>query len=228
MGFTTELTLAVTVVLSVTAQTVLVLGWPIPSLVLWTVIAATGAATVLSFAILAEYFPQEVSGRANAALNLLHVSAAFVLQSAMGIIIAQWPQTNGGYAVEAHEAAMTAGICVQLLSLGWFTLPRRRTLSATGQIYRLHPAARLKYPAIRLSRYAAIPLHQHEKLLTQHAVSWRLAAVASTLLCTGLSTALWAASTARSNPIQVFATDPSMLVSAWERRQSVSAAGRHP
>jgi MFS family permease len=89
----------------------------------WTVIAATGAVTVLSFAILAEYFPQEVSGRANAALNLLHVGAAFVLQSAMGIIIAQWPLTNGGYAVAAHEAAMTAGICVQLLALGWFALP---------------------------------------------------------------------------------------------------------
>ena len=72
---------------------------------------------MLSFAILAEYFPQEASGRANAALNLLHVGAAFVLQSAMGIIIAQWPQTNGGYAVAAHEAAMTAGICIQLLAL---------------------------------------------------------------------------------------------------------------
>ena len=82
---------------------------------------------MLSFAILAEYFPQEVSGRANAALNLLHVGAAFVLQSAMGIIIAQWPQTNGGYAVAAHEAAMTAGICIQLLALGWFALPRRGT-----------------------------------------------------------------------------------------------------
>ena len=50
---------------------------------------------MLSFAILAEFFPQEVSGRASAALNLLHVGAAFVLQSAMVIIIAQWPQTNG-------------------------------------------------------------------------------------------------------------------------------------
>jgi predicted MFS family arabinose efflux permease len=141
IGITTELMLAMTVVMSVTAQVALVIGCSIPSLVLWTVIAATGAATVLSFAILAEYFPQEVSGRANAALNLLHVSAAFVLQSARGIIIAQWPQTNGGYAVAAYEAAMTAGICVscwrwvgsRCLVAGRNRLPRKSTASISLQ-----------------------------------------------------------------------------------------------
>jgi MFS family permease len=243
VGITSESTLAMTVVLSMTAQAALVLGCSIPSLVLWTVIAATGAATVLSFAILAEYFPQEVSGRANAALNLLHVSAAFVLQSAMGIIIAQWPQTNGGYAVAAHEAAMTAGICVQLLALGWFALPRRGALPATGQIYRFRPPARTRYSTMKPPRYAAIPWRQHERLLRQHTVSWRVAAAASTILCTGLSTALWATTGGRSNPIQVFAADQSVLASAWGQAvppsvgwlsfpaqlgQSVSAAGRHP
>ena len=169
----------------------------------WAVIAAAGAATVLSFAILAEYFPKEISGRANAALNLLHVGGAFVLQSATGLIIAQWPQTNGGYAVAAHEAAMTAGICVQLLALGWFALPRRGALLE-------------RYATMTAARYAAIPLRQHERLLRQHAVSWRVAAAASTILCTGLSTALWAAATAaRSNPIQVFAAEQPILASAW-------------
>ena len=243
VGVTTELTLAITVVLSVAAQAALVLGFSIPSLVLWTVIAATGAVTVLSFAILAEYFPQEVSGRANAALNLLHVGAAFVLQSATGIIIAQWPQTNGSYAVQAHEAAMTAGICLQLLALGWFALPRRGAPLATQQIYRFHPPARLRYPTMKPARYTTIPWRQHERLLRQHAVSWRVAAAASTILCTGLSTALWVATGGRSNPIQVFAADQSMLASAWgqgvrpsvgwlsfpaELSESVSATERHP
>jgi predicted MFS family arabinose efflux permease len=41
MGVTTELTLAMTVVMSMTAQAALVTGCSIPSLVLWTVIAAT-------------------------------------------------------------------------------------------------------------------------------------------------------------------------------------------
>jgi len=47
-----------------------------------------------------------MSGRANAALNLLHVIAALALQSGTGLVIAQWPTTNGGYALEAHQAAM--------------------------------------------------------------------------------------------------------------------------
>ena len=42
-------------------------GAPIPSVIPWTMIATTGAATVLSFGILTEYFPSKLSGRANAA-----------------------------------------------------------------------------------------------------------------------------------------------------------------
>ena len=200
-----------TVALSVAAQAALILRCSIPSLVLWTVIAGTGAATVLSFSILAKYFPKEVSGRANAALNVLHVTAAFVLQSAMGIIIAQWPQASGGYAAQAHETAMTAGIGVQLLALGWFTLPRRANLSATAQVYQLHFPPRPKYLAIRSARYAAIPLRQHERLLVQQAVNWRFAAAASAILCAGLSTALLAVTGNPPKTIQVLAADKSML-----------------
>jgi hypothetical protein len=36
---------------------------------------------VLSFAALAQYFPREVSGRANAALGVLNMGTAFALQS---------------------------------------------------------------------------------------------------------------------------------------------------
>ena len=71
-----------------------------------------------------------MSGRANAALNLLHVIAALALQSGTGLVIAQWPTTNGGYALEAHQAAMAVGICAQLAALGWFILPRHRTATS--------------------------------------------------------------------------------------------------
>ena len=93
-GIRTELVLACSLALSMAAQLALVLGWPVPSYLPWTFIAAAGAATVLSYAILASYFPKEVSGRANAALNLLHVGGAFVLQSVSGLIIEQWPETR--------------------------------------------------------------------------------------------------------------------------------------
>ena len=81
---------------------------------------------MLSFAILSEYFPKEMSGRANAALNLLHVGGAFVLQSATGLIIEQWPEARGSYPAEAHQLAMGASIVLQLVAFAWFALPPRR------------------------------------------------------------------------------------------------------
>jgi hypothetical protein len=77
-GIKTEWVLAGTLGLSMGAQAALLFGCRLPSYLLWSLIAAAGAATVLSFAILSEYFPREMSGRANAALNLLHVGIAFL------------------------------------------------------------------------------------------------------------------------------------------------------
>jgi hypothetical protein len=90
-GVRTEWVLVGVLGLSMTAQASLLLGCPLPSYLTWSLIAAAGAATVLSFAILTEYFPKETPGRANAALNLLHVGIAFLLQTGTGVIIAQWP-----------------------------------------------------------------------------------------------------------------------------------------
>ncbi|HEU0060664.1 MAG TPA: hypothetical protein VFR19_12355, partial [Hyphomicrobiaceae bacterium] len=97
-----------------------------PRTLAWSAIAAAGAATVLSYAILADYYPKEISGRANAALNLLHVGGAFALQSLMGLIIQQWPTDGGHYPVEAHKSAMGVVLAFQCLGLGWFCLPARR------------------------------------------------------------------------------------------------------
>jgi MFS family permease len=127
-GVRTEIVLASTVSLSMAAQLALFAGVPLPSYLCWVVIAATGAATVLSYASLASYFPAEASGRANAALNLLHMGGTFVLQCATGFIIEQWPQTDGRYPVEAHQAALTIGLAVQLAALVWFATPRQRPL----------------------------------------------------------------------------------------------------
>ena len=113
-GVRTELVLASSVALSMVAQLTLILGWPMPSYLVWAVIAAAGAATVLSYGILAGYFPSEASGRANAALNLLHVGGAFVLQAATGSILALWPQAQGSYPPEAHQAALGTMLVLQL------------------------------------------------------------------------------------------------------------------
>ena len=62
-GTQSEPILATTLALSMAAQLALLLGLPFPSYLSWAVIAAAGAATVLSFAILAQYFPKEAWAR---------------------------------------------------------------------------------------------------------------------------------------------------------------------
>jgi MFS family permease len=191
-GVRTELILAGTIALSMFAQIALLLGLPVPSHLPWIIIAAAGAATVLSFAILAQYFPKQASGRANAALGVLHVGAAFALQSLTGLIIAQWPQTDGHYPAEAHQAAMALGLGLQLVSLGWFlTAPRRRPQTSmadavTGMLGRDPPPVLV--PAVY--RVALSAWTQHLQHTRRQAKAWRLAAAASVVLCAGLAASL--------------------------------------
>ena len=191
-GIPTELILAGTLGLSMAAQFALVLGLPVPSHLVWIIIAAAGAATVLSFAILAQYFPKEASGRANAALGVLHVGAAFALQSLAGLIIAQWPQTDGHYPAEAHRAAMAVGMGLQLISLGWFfTAPRRRPQTsmadAVTRMLGLDPPL-VVMPA--QYRTALSAWTQHVEHARRQARAWRFAAVGSGVLCAGLAASL--------------------------------------
>jgi hypothetical protein len=85
----TEVLLAMVGGLFVLAELVLVLRVPLPSVLPWTMVAVVGAATVLSYAIVADYFPKEIAARANSALNLLHFGWAFVVQYGTGLVVAQ-------------------------------------------------------------------------------------------------------------------------------------------
>jgi hypothetical protein len=90
-----------------------------------------GSATVLSYAILAEYFVKEVAGRANAALNLLHIGGAFALQSGIGLIIQAWPaDAVGHYPAAAYAAAFLAAIVLQAACLMWFVISARPAQSS--------------------------------------------------------------------------------------------------
>jgi MFS family permease len=192
-GVKTELVLASMLGASLTAQAALLLGWPVPSYLLWGTIAAAGAATVLSFAILTEYFPKEVSGRANAALNLLHVGGAFVLQSATGLIIEQWPEARGTYPAEAHQTAMAALVLLQVTALAWFALPTRRKAALVMKSVVEHLSIKVRLqPAFAASPYSRrlSVRREHTRFFRHQAVSWRMAAGASVSLCVTLATTL--------------------------------------
>jgi MFS family permease len=120
LGVRTEFVLAAVGLAFTAALLALALHLPLSSYVVWAILASVGAATVLSYAILIEYFPSEIAGQANAALNLFHIGGAFVLQYAIGLIINVWNSTNAHYPPAAYETAIGIILCLQVAALCWF------------------------------------------------------------------------------------------------------------
>jgi predicted MFS family arabinose efflux permease len=179
-GITTETLFGTTALLFMLAQLAIIQRWPMPSYVLWALIGTAGAATVLSYAILPGYFPREASGRANAALNLLHLSVAFGVQWLTGIVIDQWPNHAGRHPIEAYQAAFALNFVLQALAFAWFALSRtnvaalrmRRSIPKRLGPYR-PPAIACRYRQAHLTWLSDVTTAQHQ------AAHWRAAAVGS-------------------------------------------------
>jgi MFS family permease len=137
-GVGPEMLLALVATVFITAQLELILRLPLPSYFLWAVVAAVGAAVVLSYAILAEYFPKELAGRANAALNLFHIGAAFIVQYATGVVLAQWTPQAGHYPEIAYQIAFALNLVLQIAAWVWFVMPR--TSRRPSAAYRPRPS----------------------------------------------------------------------------------------
>jgi hypothetical protein len=114
--------------LFIVAELALVLRIPLPSLLPWSIVSIAGAATVLSFAVIADYFPREFAARANGALNLLHFGWAFTMQYGIGLVVGQWPSQDGHYPVVAYQTAFGLGLALQAAALVWFAMPWIRTI----------------------------------------------------------------------------------------------------
>jgi MFS family permease len=129
-GITAEMLLGAVAAIFVIAQLAIILRVPLPSLLPWCIVSVMGAGTVLSFAIVADYFPQQVAARANGALNLLHFGWAFAAQCGVGLIVAQWLPDAGRYPVQAYQVAFAIMVAVQIAALLWFVAPWLRSLSS--------------------------------------------------------------------------------------------------
>ncbi|MGJ5090032.1 MFS transporter [Bradyrhizobium sp. HKCCYLRH1065] len=122
-GVGPERLLALIAVLFMAAQLALVWRLPLPAIAPWLIIAIVGAATVLSFAIISDYYPKELAGRANGALNVVHFGWGFLAQYGIGVLLAQWPQSNGHYPVIAYQVAFGVNLALQAAALIWFAAP---------------------------------------------------------------------------------------------------------
>ena len=107
-------------------QTAIQLDLPLPQCVLWGTVGAFGCMGVLSYSILDSMFPAELVGRANSALNVLHLTAAWAVQAGMGAVIARWAaEPHGHYPVLAYHAAFAMPLAAQIGALVWFVLSPR-------------------------------------------------------------------------------------------------------
>jgi MFS family permease len=142
-GIRTEVLLAAVAALFVMAELALVLRAPLPSLIPWSVVSVVGAATVLSYAMIADYFPKELAARANGALNLLHFGWAFVVQYGTGLVIGQWPTQDGHFPTVAYQVAFGLSTALQVVALMWFAVPWLRTVGRNLQLRFAQPRAEL-------------------------------------------------------------------------------------
>jgi MFS family permease len=191
-GISTETLFAGVVAVFMFAQLCLLLRVSfIPPIVLWALIGAIGAATVLAYAILPTYFSREASGRANAALNILHVGVAFSVQWLIGVAIDLWPIVNGRHPVEAYQLAFGANLVVQSIAFIWFLVPPMETRSSARQ-------TRIRIPNV-LDAHAVPKPHCPYRAARQdwlsrtqdaqaQAHAWRAAALMSMTLCIVLGT----------------------------------------
>lgn len=140
-GIAQPTTLGTLSVVTLLAQVALVFGWPVPTWLPWIAIAAMGAGTVLSYAIVTEHFPRSVSGRATAALNLLHVGAAFAVQVGFGIMLQLWPAFEGNDPAGVYQAALAGIVVLEASALLWFAMPRQRSTTFRLAAHPVHAMA---------------------------------------------------------------------------------------
>ncbi|MGF1622341.1 MAG: MFS transporter, partial [Rhodomicrobiaceae bacterium] len=176
--------------LGMCAELALILRLPLSPLLPWIAIAGMGTVTVLSFTLLGQIFT--ASGRANGALNLLHLSTAFLVQSGIGFLIELWTPVDGRFPAIAYQSAFAVVLAAQFIAWCVFVWPRRRKVAEHLQAHPLHGLAR----QLGLASGAAMPYLRARQIWTDRLLAarhqcraWRQAGLAS-LAVTG-SLASW-------------------------------------
>jgi MFS family permease len=178
---------------AILAQLATILRAPVPAYSAWIIVAVAGAATVLSFASLAELFAKEASGRANAALNLLHVGGAFLVQCLTGFVVALWPAHNGYHPAIAYHTAFAVNLALQVSALAWFLMPRRTLHAPVFLAHAIHRRQLERAPSLSAAAGYDRAIETWMLRVTaarNQAAAWRAAAIASAVLMLALSSSL--------------------------------------
>jgi type IV secretory pathway TrbF-like protein/sugar phosphate permease len=182
-GFGPRVLLASTIVLFIFVQLCLIVEISLSPYLIWTVVGCISGATVLSYAVLAESFPKESIGRANAGLNVLHVGAGFAIQLFIGIVIQHWTNKGGHYPPIAYRTAFLLVATIQCVGLVWFILPASKVLKYPFSYITCRMAAADRYQhqfkAVSLYDKAIEAWEDRLRAAQTQIASWRLAALGS-------------------------------------------------
>ena len=133
-GIGTQSLFGATCLAFMAVEAAVVAAVPVPPVLLLGVFGAFGAVTVLSFSLVGGLFPPSLAGRANGALNVLHLGTAFLMQAGIGAIVSLWPARAGGHApVAAYAAAFGCLIAVQATAFVWFLVGCSRGAAPAGR-----------------------------------------------------------------------------------------------
>ncbi|MEX3824889.1 MFS transporter, partial [Paraburkholderia sp. BR14262] len=107
-------------------QALLAARVPLPASLLWAAYGAFGGTGILTYAVLAEYFPPRLIGRVNTTFTLVIFIGIFLLQIAIGAALAHWPALDGHYPAVAHQTVWAVLVGLQVLCAVWYFMPSRR------------------------------------------------------------------------------------------------------
>jgi hypothetical protein len=102
------------------------------TLPIWFLFGMFGQVAVLAYPWLSSHYGAALSGRANAAVNLLLFLTAFAVQYAIGLIIDLFPSTAAGYSPQGYRWGIGAFLALQMLALAWYLAGRRARLAERG------------------------------------------------------------------------------------------------
>ncbi|MDB5784618.1 MFS transporter [Caballeronia mineralivorans] len=109
--------------LFVLVQMLMLVRAPISPALLIACYGIFGGTGILSYAVMAEYFPTHMIGRAHSTLTLVLFILIFGLQVGIGAMLSRWPAQSGHYPAAAHLSAWGVLIALQIASAIWYVLP---------------------------------------------------------------------------------------------------------
>ena len=97
----------------VAVESLIAVRAPIADFLTWPLLAGAGAMTVLTYSLLAEFFPETMAGRANAVFNVVHTGATFGLQCMVGVVVNRWALVDGVHPTVSYQWAIGLIIALQ-------------------------------------------------------------------------------------------------------------------